>query len=145
MIDITRPGGVIAVQEPDACSWRLFPHSACFQELVHAVVAGFAASGADFNTGRRLPQLLSRTGVPDVHMDAHVLTLSEGNPYLRMPLLMAQSMREGILGHDILSSRELDLLMTECERTLSSPGCFGLSFTLVQAWGAKPSGSTETG
>jgi SAM-dependent methyltransferase len=138
MLAMTRNDGIVAVEEPDACSWKLLPESGCFHDLVQAILAGFATTGADFSAGRRLPHVFAQAGVEDTQVRASVLALDRDNPYLEMPLQMAENLRDRILQHRILREGELDMLIALCRDQLSSARCYGLSFTLVQAWGRKP-------
>jgi ubiquinone/menaquinone biosynthesis C-methylase UbiE len=51
MLALTRPGGVIAIQEPDISSWNSYPSRAAFRRLVSAIQDAFAEAGGDLTPG----------------------------------------------------------------------------------------------
>jgi len=112
---LLRPGGVLVLEDPDSASWRYNPDAPATNRLIDAIRARFAAAGSDFDVGRRLLELL-----PGAEIDAHVVALPPGHPYLRLPLQFAASLGiEEAAG----AAAELD-----------EPGRWGTTFTLVQAW-----------
>jgi hypothetical protein len=50
---LTKPGGIIAIQEPDAAAWRCYPPSAAWDRLKAAILEAFRRGGGDFDAGRR--------------------------------------------------------------------------------------------
>ncbi|HEY1366995.1 MAG TPA: methyltransferase domain-containing protein [Gaiellaceae bacterium] len=127
-----RPGGVLVLEDPDSRSWGYSPPAPAADRLIELIRRAFAAAGSDFDAGRALPALLRGIGVePDV--DAHVVALPPGHPYLRSPLQFAGSLRPRLV--EFLPEPELDELLADVERELADPERWGLPFTLVQAWG----------
>src|SRR2546428_3464691 len=45
MIALTRPGGTIAIQEPDAASWNSHPSNSSWKRLKEIILATFSAGG----------------------------------------------------------------------------------------------------
>ena len=138
MLRLVRPGGVIAIQKPDASSWTCLPPRPSWDRLKKAILEAFALGGGDFNAGRRLYAMLRVAGLKDVSLRAAVQALLGGHPYLRLPVQFATSLRGRILDANLMSSSELDEAVPECERIAVDPEISGLTFTVVQAWGRAP-------
>lgn len=138
MLRLVRPGGIIAIQEPDAFSWTCLPPHPSWDRLKEAILAAFARGGGDFNAGRRLYAMLRTVGLRNVSVRAAVQALPGGHPYLRLPIQFATSLRARILDAGLISATELDAAMTDCEHIAADPEACGLTFVLMQAWGRAP-------
>jgi len=140
MLDLTCPGGVVAIEEPDASSWNCYPAGSGWVQVRDAILAAFAAAGGDFSVGTRTFAMLRRAGLEDVQIRAAVLALPAPHPYRRMPIQLATSLRRRILDAGILSERALDEALAECEQIAGDPDTTVMSFILTQVWGRKASG-----
>ncbi len=138
MLRITRPGGLIAVQEPDASSWGCFPTNESWNALRDVIISAFAKGGGDFNAGRKMFGLMKRAGLGDVHARASVQALHDKHPYMRLPIQFATSLRKRILDGGLMKEEELDAAIEECERISKDSNTFMVTFVLVQTWGRKP-------
>ena len=138
MLALAAPGGVLAIQEPDASSWNCFPPNAAWDRLKSVILSAFVQSGGDFNAGRRTYSMLRHAGLEDVRIRAAVLALHDRHPYLRLPILFATSLRQRILERELLREADLDDAIAEYECVAAAVGTFGLSFTVTQVWGRKP-------
>jgi SAM-dependent methyltransferase len=138
MLSLTRPGGVLAIQEPDASSWNCYPANAGWATLKAAILDAFARGGGDFNAGQRTFGMLRRAGVEDVQIRASVLALQDQHPYKRLPVQFAVSLRRRILDGGLLSEPELDAAIAECERAAADPQTMVITFVVTQVWGQKP-------
>jgi SAM-dependent methyltransferase len=127
---LVTPGGWIVLEDPDITSWRVNPDAPAVQRLVDLIEEGFRAAGGDVNAGRELPSLLRRLGV-EPRLDAHVVALSPGHPYLRLPLQFATSLRPRL--EALIGKVDLDDLVRQAELELNRPGTWGITFTLIQA------------
>lgn len=142
MIRLTRPGGLIVVQETEQSSWLFLdrdgrPHAA-WMRLKEALESAFESFGGDANIGRRLPSLLRDQGLVDVRMRAAVKAVPACHPYLRMPIIGARTLKSRICDEGILAPGELEAILTEMERIVRDPETIALWFTVIQAWGRKP-------
>lgn len=135
LIAVTKPGGVVAIEEPDATTWGCSPDRPGFVALAHAVQKAVRRSGADLNVGRRLLGMLRIAGLRDVWVRAHVLELPADEAYRRVLVQLASALRERIIEEEILAAAQLDEAIADAEAAASDPGCAITSFTLVQAWG----------
>jgi ubiquinone/menaquinone biosynthesis C-methylase UbiE len=140
MYALTRPEGVMVIQEPDAASWNCFPSHPAWDRLKETILAAFVRGGGDFNVGQRTYNMLRQAGLEDVELRAGVVPLPPGHPYLRLPIQFATSLRPRILDGGLLSEGELDEALAECERIAQEPETIGLTFVVTQVWGRKPQG-----
>jgi ubiquinone/menaquinone biosynthesis C-methylase UbiE len=138
MLRLTRPGGVMAMQEPDAASWNCVPSRPAWDQLKGAILAAFARGGGDFNAGQRTYSMLRHAGLQDMQLRAAVVALPPQHPYLRLPIQFATSLRQRILDGRFLAEAELEAAMAECERIAQDPETIGLTFVVTQVWGRKP-------
>jgi SAM-dependent methyltransferase len=139
MLALTRPGGIVAIEEPDATCWNCLPPSPAWTRLKSAILAAFKRGGGDFNAGQRTFGMLRRAGLKDVQFRAAVVALQDRHPYKRLPIQFATSLRKRILDAGILAESELDEAITECELVASDPETTVLSFIVTQVWGRKVS------
>lgn len=137
ILALTRPGSVIAIQEPDATSWNCYPFHPAWDRLKGAIFSAFARGGGDFNAGQRTFKMLRQDRLVDVQIRAAVLALQDKHPYKRLPIQFADSLRERIVNPVILSVSELDNAIAECEQVAGDPETMVLSFIVTQVWGRK--------
>ena len=128
---LVKPGGWIVLEDPDMASWRVNPDAPAVQRLIDLIKEGFRVAGGDFNAGRELPSFLGSLGA-EPRLDAHVVALSPGHPYLRLPLQFAASLRPRL--ETLVGKADLDELVRQAELELSRPGTWGTTFTLIQAY-----------
>ncbi len=138
MLALTRPGGVVAIQEPDATSWTCYPARPEWTRLKEAITAAFERGGGDFNAGQRTFGMLRRAQLGDVRIRAAIIAVQDQHPYKRLPIQFATSLRKRILDTGMLSESELDNAVAECEQIAADPETVVLSFAMIQVWGRKP-------
>ena len=132
---LVRPGGRLVLEDPDAASWHFNPPAPAAERLISLILDAFRAGGGDFDAGRSLRGYLVGLGIEPT-LDAHVLVLPPGHPYLRLPLQFAASLVsriEPILGPDALAA-----LRAEVEDELADAARWGTTFTLIQSHGRAP-------
>ena len=132
---LVRPGGWMVLEDPDMASWRVTPDAPAVRRLVGLIEEGFRAAGGNFNAGRELPSLFRKLGV-EPRLDARVVALSPGHPYLRLPLQFATSLRPRL--EALIGRIDLDDLIGQAEVELSRTGTWGTTFTLIQAYASLP-------
>jgi len=132
---LVKPGGWMVLEDPDMASWRVNPDAPAVRRLVELIEEGFRAAGGDFNAGRALPSFFRRLGV-EPRLNAHVVALSPGHPYLRLPLQFAASLRARL--EALVGKMDLDALVQQAELELGRPGTWGTTFTLIQAYASLP-------
>ena len=128
---LVRPGGSLVLEEWDLGSWHFNPPAPAAERLIGLLSETFAALGGE--AGRGLPKLLREIGVEEPALDAHVIALKPGHPYLRLPLQFSVALKSRLL--ERLSEDELASLRREAESELAEPDRWGTTFTLIQSWG----------
>ena len=128
---LVKPGGSLVLEEWDLGSWHFNPPAPAAERLIGMLSGVFAGLGGE--AGRRLPELLREIDVEKPGIDAHVIALEPGHPYLRLPLQFSVALESRLL--EALSEDELAALRREAESELAEPGRWGTTFTLIQCWG----------
>jgi SAM-dependent methyltransferase len=128
---LVKPGGSLILEEWDVASWHFNPPAPAAERLIRMIAEIFAGLGGE--AGRGLPDLLRETGIEEPEIDAHVIALKPGHPYLRMLLEFSVALESRLL--EVLSKDELASLRQEVEAELAEPGRWGTTFTLIQSWG----------
>jgi SAM-dependent methyltransferase len=128
---LVRPAGSLVLEEWGLGSWHFNPPARAAERLIGLLSEIFAALGGE--AGRGLPGLLREIGIEEPELDAHVVALKPGHPYLRLPLQFSVALESRLL--DRLSEEELGSLRREAESELAEPGRWGTTFTLIQCWG----------
>lgn len=132
---LVRPGGWLVLEEPEAGSWREHPDAPSVDRLRALLAEAITRVGGDFNAGRRLPEYVRALGLtPSIR--AECLALEPGHPYLQLPVQFATSLRPHLLV--LVEESELDRLVAGAREELATPGRWGTTFTLAQAWGRAP-------
>ena len=128
---LVKPGGSLILEEWDLASWHFNPTAPAAERLIRLLSEIFAVLGGE--AGRGLPELLREIGIEEPEIDAHVIALKPGHPYLRLPLQFSVALESRLL--ETLSEDELASLRREAEAELAEPDRWGTTFTLIQSWG----------
>jgi SAM-dependent methyltransferase len=128
---LIKPGGLLVLEEWDLASWHFNPAAPAAERLIRLVSEIFAGMGGE--AGRGLPELLREIGIEAPGIDAHVIALEPGHPYLRLPLQFSVALESRLL--EALSEDELASLRREADAELAEPGRWGTTFTVIQSWG----------
>ena len=128
---LVRPGGTLTLEEWDLGSWHFNPPAPAAERLIRLLSEIFAALGGE--AGRELPELLRDSGIEEPEIDAQVVALKPGHPYLRLPLQFSVALESRLL--EAVSEDELASLRRETESELAEPTRWGTTFMLIQSWG----------
>jgi SAM-dependent methyltransferase len=129
---LLKPGGWLVLEDPDMSSWHVSPEAPAVQCLIRLIEEAFLAGGGDFNAGRALPSILRRFLIEPA-IEAHIVALPPGHPYLRLPIQFATSLRPRL--EALAGKAELDDLIRGAELELGQKDTWGTTFTLIQAYG----------
>jgi ubiquinone/menaquinone biosynthesis C-methylase UbiE len=128
---LVKPGGLLVLEEWDLASWHFNPTAPAAEQLIRLISEIFAGMGGE--AGRDLPELLREIRIEEPGINAHVIALTPGHPYLRLPLQFSVALESRLL--ERVSEDELASLRREAEAELAEPGRWGTTFTLIQSWG----------
>lgn len=137
MLRLVRPGGIIALQEPDASCWNVSPADETWSALKNAILAAFTAKGSDFDVGRLTYGLLRERGVEQVAQRNAVLALTGQHPYKMLPAQFAASLYDRILEGGHLDEASLDAAIEQVWKLAADPDTVMTSFIVTQVSGRR--------
>jgi ubiquinone/menaquinone biosynthesis C-methylase UbiE len=143
MARLARPGGTLALQEPDSAAWAIDPPHPAWDLLLTEVTDVYPRTGRDFHTGRRAARLLREAGLQDVQVSVLARLTAPGEYFHTFLLTLAVLMREEILAASRVTPGQLDSNAAELREHLSQPGTLTCLPTIWQAWGRKPDASQD--
>lgn len=139
MVRIARPGGIVAVQEPDASAWTCDPPHPAFDILRTEILNAYQRTGKDFNIGRRIARMLRESGLDDVHVRPTTRVTQVGEYYQTFILAIAGLVRDGILAAGEMTNDDFDTHTAALQAHLNTPGTITCQPLMWQAWGQVPS------
>lgn len=143
MVRMARPGGVVAVQEPDAASWTCDPPHPAWDLLRTGILTAYRRTGKDFNIGRRVARMLRDAGLVDVGVRPTARVTNVGEYYQTFLLTIAGLVRDGIVAGGDLTADEFDSYAAALRAHLHAPGTLTCQPLMWQAWGRVPRGETR--
>jgi ubiquinone/menaquinone biosynthesis C-methylase UbiE len=138
MVRVTRPGGVVAVQEPDSASWLCHPPHPAFGTLRHELLAAYRAAGKNFDQGRTVARRLTQAGLSGVRVRATARVTRPGEYYHTFLLALTGLVRDQIIAAGRIPASEFDRLSAELHEHLQQPDTVTSQPNMWQAWGTKP-------
>ena len=134
---LARPGGTIALQEPDGASLNCYPPHAAWERLKAALLGAFAGVGADLRLARRLYALARQAGLDDVQYRTFILGVRSVDPMVDYLPSTVESLRATVIRLGLLSEAELPQVLAECRNHLRQPDTSFTMYTVAQVWGRK--------
>jgi SAM-dependent methyltransferase len=141
-IRLARPGGVVALQDPDMATLTCFPPLAAWERLKTAVEGAVAAAGADIRLGQRTFQIMRLAGLADVQYRPFVVGITSSHPLRDYLPATVESLRGTILGRGLMTAAELDADLVTCRAHVRKPDTVFTMYTVAQVWG-RTSGLNE--
>jgi ubiquinone/menaquinone biosynthesis C-methylase UbiE len=136
---LARPGGVIALQEPDGSTLNCDPPHPAWEQLKKALLGAFAGVGADLTLARRLYRLVRHAGLDDVQYRPFLVGVRSTDPMVDYLPSTVESLRGTVLKLALLSEAELSTALAQCRAHLRKPETSFTMYTVAQVWGRKPS------
>ena len=140
MIRLARPGGVIAIQEPDVDTLECHPPSEAWSRLRQLLADGFDAVGADVHLAKRAYRMFLDQRIEDVQYRPFLIGVRSRDPMVDYLPQTIESLRGTLVETGLVESAELDDALARCRRHLADPGTVFTSYLVAQVWGRKPSG-----
>jgi SAM-dependent methyltransferase len=132
---LARPGGLVALQEPDSSTLKCYPPHPAWDRLKSVYFAAFKGVGADIELAGKLYFLANQAGLRDVQYRTALLGVRSMDLMVDYLPSTVESLRAAILRLNLLSEDELDIALAECRQHLTKPGTSFTMFTLAQVWG----------
>lgn len=137
-IRLTRPGGTVAFQEPDAETYKCFPPHPAWDRLKDAMIEVFKRVGGDVYLARRLYAMVRRAGLEDVQYRPFFRGVRAGDPEADLLPLTIESMQGPLVKFGLIGEAELPALVAACRAHLRDPDTITTLYTVAQIWGRKP-------
>jgi SAM-dependent methyltransferase len=138
MARLARPGGTVALQEPDSAAWVCDPPHPAFDRLRAELIAVYPRDGKDFELGRRAARLLRAAGLRDAHVNVTARVTRPGDYYHTFLLTLCALLREPLLAGGTLTAEQLDHHVAQVRGHLARPDTITCQPLLWQAWATKP-------
>jgi ubiquinone/menaquinone biosynthesis C-methylase UbiE len=138
MLALTRPGGVVAAQEPDIDALRCYPPHPAWTRLQTALGAAFRAIGGDVHFARKQFQVLRDAGLEDVQYRPFIVGCRSTDPFVDYLPQTIESLRSTLLREKIIDEVQLNEALAACRQHLRDAGTVFDSFRVAQVWGRKP-------
>jgi SAM-dependent methyltransferase len=132
---LTKPGGIVAVQEPDGSTLNCYPPHPAWERLKRAELGVFKGVGADLELARRLYFVVRQAGLYDVQYRTFLLGVRATDPMVDYLPSTVESLRATVLKLGLLSESELDSALAECRAHLAKPETSFTMYTVAQVWG----------
>jgi len=132
---LARPGGTIALQEPDGSTLHCYPPHPAWERLKSALIGAFNGVGADLELARRLYHFMHQAGLRDVQYRTALLGVRSTDPMVDYLPSTVESLRGTILALGLLGESELDTALAECRAHLVKTGTSFTLYTVAQVWG----------
>jgi len=132
---LARPGGIVALQEPDGSTLNCYPPHLAWDRLKSAVLGAFKGVGADLELAKRLYHLVQQSGLRDVQYRTALLGVRSTDPMVDYLPSTVESLCGTILRLGLLSESDLDAALAECREHLAKPGTSFTMYSIAQVWG----------
>ncbi len=135
---LARPGGVIALQEPDASTLVCHPPHIAWDNLKAALLGVFSGVGADIELARRLYAVVRSCGLDDVQYRPFIVGVRAGDPMVDYLPATVESLRATVLKLGLMREPELNEALAACRAHLRQPAASFTMYTVAQVWGRTP-------
>jgi SAM-dependent methyltransferase len=138
MARLVRPGGWVAILEPDIGGSLCYPPHPAWDRLTEIFWNASQSDRADLHIGRRLPELLRQAALTDIGVEAKADIYPPGHSRRTLRPDLVRSMRPKILERGIASEQELDEVDRAVREHLADPHTLMMPHILFLAWARKP-------
>ena len=138
MVRLVRPGGFIALHEPDPTTFRCDPPLAAQTRLLQVLNTYAELNGIDRSIGLRVPRMLRELGLLDVRVNPLVHVYPPGHGRRMLLLDFVENVRDRILARELMGNAELAELTAAVRQHLENPLTLVVSSLYLQTWGRIP-------
>jgi ubiquinone/menaquinone biosynthesis C-methylase UbiE len=138
MVRLAKPGGAIAVAEPDTQLALCYPPHPAFDRVCEIFSVVFSRNGADPAIGRRVSELFRNAGLAEVKVESRTQMYPPGNSRRTVRLDLVRAMRPQIVEMGLADGEALDELDAAARPHVEDPRTVVMSGLLFLVWGRKP-------
>ncbi|HEY6279957.1 MAG TPA: methyltransferase domain-containing protein [Streptosporangiaceae bacterium] len=138
MLRLAKPGGWVAVIEPDTEYTISHPPDPAFTRISEIFTVAFRRNGADHTIGRRVPGLFRQAGLHEVAAEARVQMYPPGSTRRTLRIDLLRSMRAQVIEMGLATGAELDELDAAARAHVQDPSTIVIYGHLFLVWGRKP-------
>jgi len=137
-VALARPGGIVALEEPDISTLKCYPPHAAWDRLAQVLEQVFVSVGNDVRLAQRLYQLVRRAGLENVQYRPFLVGFRSDDRMADFLPATVDSVRGAILRYDLIGDAELKATLAACRRHLADPDTVSTYVTVAQVWGRRP-------
>ena len=137
MVRLVKPGGSIAVLEPDVGVSVCYPPLPAWDRMAEIFRSTYAIDGADPLIGRRVAELFREAGLIEVGVEARADLYAMDNSRRTSRPDLVRSMRPKIVGRGLVAEQVLDEVDHAVREHLSDPNTLVMPSLLFLVWGRK--------
>lgn len=134
---LVRPGGVVAMQEPEATTLNCFPPHPAWAALRTAWIGSFPGHPED-PLAQQLYRMLRRAGLRDVQYRPCFVGVRSGDPWQDYLPATVESLRARVVERGLIAEEAFGATVAACRAHLANPDTVFTCFTVVQVWGRAP-------
>lgn len=138
MIRLTRPGGIIAFQEPDMGNLNCYPPHPAWDRLRQVLAQVFPSVGGAERLAQVIFPMLLAAGLEDVHYRPFLVGFRSDHRMVDYVPATVEAVRTRALEMGGIGGAELDAALSACRTHLARPGTVSTYHMMVQAWGRLP-------
>jgi len=132
---LARPGGIVALQEPDGSTLNCHPPHPAWERLKSALLGAFKGVGADLELARKLYSVMYQFGLRDVQYRTALLGVRSTDPMIDYLPSTVESLRATVLKLQLCTEGDFNAALSECRAHLAKPGTSFTMYTVAQVWG----------
>ena len=137
-IALARPGGVVALQEPDIGTLKCYPPHEDWDRLVQVLEQVFGSVGGNVRLAQRLVPLVRRAGLENVEYRPFLVGFRSSHPMVDYLPATVESVRGAIQRLHLIGDAELDAALAACRAHLADADTVSTYVTVAQVWGRRP-------
>ena len=136
-IRLARPGGIVALQEPDGSTLNCYPPHPAWEQLKAALLGAFNGVGADLQLAKRLYAIVRKTGLEDVQYRPFLIGVRSVDPMVDYLPSTVESLRTAVIKLGYLTESDFSDVLAECRSHLRKPDTSFTMYTVAQVWARK--------
>jgi SAM-dependent methyltransferase len=137
-IRLAKPGGTVALQEPDGSTLHCYPPHPTWDRLKTALLGAFSGVGADLELARRLYFVARQSGLQDVQYRPFLIGVRSTDPMVDYLPATVESLRGTVTRLGLIGEGEFDNVLADCREHLRKPDTSFTMYTVAQVWGRTP-------